>query len=126
LRFPNQLYTLVQPETAFAVFNSNPVDTTVAYGGDSALFGQANDPMVGKRVGGVNVLAASLYSRRKNARRHWSAAIPPALIIISREIRNVLNLDTVPGGFSKKIPAKGMTISSLILRTGRAPVRLDI
>lgn len=39
---------------------SNPVDTTVAYSGNQALVGTANDPMVGKRIGGVNVFGGGL------------------------------------------------------------------
>lgn len=39
---------------------SNPVDPNVAYGGNPELYGQANDPMVGNRVGGVNVFGGGL------------------------------------------------------------------
>jgi uncharacterized protein GlcG (DUF336 family) len=39
---------------------SNPVDTEAAYGGNQALVGSANDPMVGKRIGGVNVFGGGL------------------------------------------------------------------
>jgi uncharacterized protein GlcG (DUF336 family) len=39
---------------------SNPVDPAVAYGGNPADAGTRNDPMVGKRVGGVNVFGGGL------------------------------------------------------------------
>ena len=39
---------------------SNPVDPAVAYGGNPALMGTKNDPMVGDRVGGVNVFGGGL------------------------------------------------------------------
>src|SRR5204863_2445473 len=48
------LYTAVQPGgSLFGLQESNPVNTTVAYGGDPAALGQTNDPMVGGRIGGV-------------------------------------------------------------------------
>ena len=39
---------------------SNPVDTEVAYGGNPALAGTKSDPMVGNRIGGVNVFGGGL------------------------------------------------------------------
>src|SRR4051812_32556869 len=55
------LYSAVQPGgSLFGLQFSNPVDTGVAYGGAAASFGLANDPMVGKRIGGVNVFGGGL------------------------------------------------------------------
>ena len=39
---------------------SNPVDTKAAYGGNPALAGTKSDPMVGNRIGGVNVFGGGL------------------------------------------------------------------
>src|SRR5437879_12153967 len=39
---------------------SNPVDTSVAYAGLAADYGLANDPLVGKQVGGANVFGGGL------------------------------------------------------------------
>lgn len=39
---------------------SNPVNPDVAYGGNPKHYGQANDPMVGERVGGINVFGGGL------------------------------------------------------------------
>ncbi len=39
---------------------SNPVNTQVAYKGDPRAYGQINDPMVGSRIGGVNVFGGGL------------------------------------------------------------------
>ncbi len=39
---------------------SNPVDTAVAYGGNPAAVGTKFDPMVGNRVGGINVFGGGL------------------------------------------------------------------
>src|SRR5688500_3672479 len=47
------LYSAVQPGgTLFGLQESNPVSTGVAYGGNPILYGQPNDPMVGRRIGG--------------------------------------------------------------------------
>jgi len=55
------LYSAVQPGgSLFGLQESNPVDTAVAYGGDPANYGQDKDPMVGKRIGGLNVFAGGL------------------------------------------------------------------
>ncbi|BBA36893.1 uncharacterized protein sS8_4970 [Methylocaldum marinum] len=44
---------------------SNPVNPDVAYGGNPKHYGQANDPMVGKRPGGVNVFGGGLGLYKK-------------------------------------------------------------
>src|SRR5580658_2984891 len=55
------LYSATQPGgTLFGLQESNPVSTKVAYGGDPAQNGQADDPMVGGRIGGVNVFGGGL------------------------------------------------------------------
>ena len=66
------LYTAVQPGgSLFGLQASNPVDTDVAYGGNPANYGQRNDPMVGRRIGGVNVFGGglALYNSDGQARR---------------------------------------------------------
>jgi len=40
--------------------HSNPVYTEVAYQGSSQKYGAHNDPMVGKKIGGVNVFGGGL------------------------------------------------------------------
>jgi hypothetical protein len=62
------LFSSVQPgHSLFGLQESNPVDTAVAYGGNPEDYGKANDPMVGKRIGGVNVFGGgvALYSGGK-------------------------------------------------------------
>jgi uncharacterized protein GlcG (DUF336 family) len=55
------LFTAVQPGgSLYGLQASNPVDTFVGYGGSSANYGQANDPMVGYKIGGVNVFGGGL------------------------------------------------------------------
>src|SRR5206468_5114949 len=51
------LYSAVQPGgSLYGLQHSNPVDTSAAYKGPSASYGTSNDPMVGDKVAGVNVL----------------------------------------------------------------------
>ncbi|HEX3875946.1 MAG TPA: heme-binding protein [Bryobacteraceae bacterium] len=55
------LFTAVQPGgSLFGLQESNPVVTDVAYRGPSSNYGQSNDPMVGSKIGGVNVFGGGL------------------------------------------------------------------
>jgi uncharacterized protein GlcG (DUF336 family) len=55
------LFSAVQPGgSLFGLQHSNPVDTSVAYGGNSANNGLANDFMVNNKIGGVNVFGGGL------------------------------------------------------------------
>ena len=60
------LYSAAQPGgSLYGLQFSNPVDTSVAYAGPSAQYGTASDPMVGRKIGGVNVFGGGfgLYAR---------------------------------------------------------------
>jgi uncharacterized protein GlcG (DUF336 family) len=55
------LFSAVQPGgSLFGLQESNPVDTGVAYRGPSSNYGSRNDPMVGNKIGGVNVFGGGL------------------------------------------------------------------
>src|SRR5947209_3971668 len=55
------LYSAVQPGgSLFGLQESNPVDTSVAYKGPSSQQGTSHDPMVGEKIGGVNVFGGGL------------------------------------------------------------------
>ena len=58
------LYSAVQPfgGSLFGLQHSNPVNAEAAYGtaADTPNYGQPNDTMVGKRIGGVNVFGGGL------------------------------------------------------------------
>ena len=58
------LYSAVQPfgGSLYGLQHSNPVDAPAAYGAaaDTVNYGQPNDVMVGKRIGGVNVFGGGL------------------------------------------------------------------
>src|ERR1700676_3606864 len=62
------LYAAVQPGgSLFGLQASNPVDTETAYRGPAADFGESDDPMVGRRIGGINVFGGglALYNAKK-------------------------------------------------------------
>lgn len=55
------LFTAVQPGgSLYGLQHSNPVDTSTAYSGNSALFGTPVDPMRNRKIGGVNVFGGGL------------------------------------------------------------------
>ena len=55
------LYSAVQPGgSLFGLQASNPVSTEVAYQEPSSDYGTAKDPMVGQKIGGVNVFGGGL------------------------------------------------------------------
>jgi uncharacterized protein GlcG (DUF336 family) len=55
------LYSAVQPGgSLYGLQHSNPVDTDVAYDIPSFHYGTAQDPMVGGKIGGVNVFGGGL------------------------------------------------------------------
>ncbi len=65
------LWAAVQPGgSLYGLQHSNPVNPDVAYQGLSAFYGQPLDPMVGKKIGGVNVFGGglALYALKNNVR----------------------------------------------------------
>lgn len=55
------LFSAVSPGgSLYGLQHSNPVSTALAYANPASNFGKANDPMVGGRIGGVNVFGGGL------------------------------------------------------------------
>ena len=99
------LFTAVQPgQSLFGLQESNPVDTAVAYGGDPKCFGMPNDPMVGGRIGGVNVFGGGLGLYAAGGKLVGGIGLSGdssvADHIIAWKLRKKLGLDHVPGGVS--------------------------
>jgi uncharacterized protein GlcG (DUF336 family) len=99
------LYTVVQPGgSLFGLQESNPVDPAVAYAGDPNTYGSSADPLLGRKVGGVNVFGGGL------ALYNSAGALVGAIGVsgdtscadhaIAWKVRDALNLDRVPGGVS--------------------------
>jgi uncharacterized protein GlcG (DUF336 family) len=97
------LYTATQPGgSLFGLQESNPVSTDVAYSGNPARYGQHNDPMVGERIGGVNVFGGGLALYDVNGRILGGLGVSGDTSCADHNIayrtRNSLELDYVPAG----------------------------
>ena len=103
--FPNglalstaNLYSAVQPGgSLYGLQHSNPVDPEVAYSGNAALFGTAHDPLVGNRVGGVNVFGGGLVLLAKGGIRVGGVGVSGDTSctdhMVAWHLRHNLNLD---------------------------------
>jgi hypothetical protein len=114
------LFTAVQPGgSLYGLQHSNPVDTAAAYGnmpgvgpsgisqasfnpgpGSSLSFGTASDPMVGKRIGGVNVFGGGLALYKGGI---WVGGVGVSGDtsctdhMVAWRVRNALGLDELQG-----------------------------
>ena len=99
------LYYAVQPGgSLFGLQLSNPVDTAAAYDGPSSNFGTANDPLVGNKIGGVNVFGGglALYASGKKIVGGLGLSGDTACAdhFIAWRVRNLLQLDHLAGTFA--------------------------
>jgi uncharacterized protein GlcG (DUF336 family) len=99
------LYSAVQPGgSLFGLQESNPVDVAVAYQGNASNYGRPNDPMVGGKIGGVNVFGGGLALYAVGGRLVGGLGVSGdsscADHNIAWRVRDTLDLDTVPGGVS--------------------------
>ena len=104
---------------------SNPVDTSVAYGGNSGNYGQQNDPMVGGKIGGVNVFGGglALYNSAKVliGAIGVSGDSSCADHNIAWKTRHGLGLDWVPAGVSGNASHPDNIVYDIIPQTGQMP-----
>ena len=99
------LYSAVQPGgSLFGLIESNPVNLPAAYGGDPEFYGQGNDPMVGQRIGGVNVFDGGLALYSADGKVVGGLGVSGDISctdhIIAWRTRDALGLDHVPTGVS--------------------------
>src|SRR5688500_12272435 len=99
------LYSATQPGgSLFGLQHSNPVDTGAAYKGPSENYGKHNDPLVGKKIGGVNVFGGGLPLYNAEGKLVGAIGISGDTSctdhIVAWKLRHALNLDNVPGGVS--------------------------
>jgi uncharacterized protein GlcG (DUF336 family) len=97
------LFAAVQPGgSLYGLQESNPVDPDVAYGGNAQDYGTGSDPMVGKKIGGVNVFGGglALYSQDEALLGGIGVSGDTSCTdhIVAWKLRHALNLDNVPGG----------------------------
>jgi uncharacterized protein GlcG (DUF336 family) len=94
------LYAPVQPGgSLFGLQESNPVDATVAYDGPTGAYGQPSDPLVGKRIGGINVFGGGLTLYRagkKIGALGVSGDTSCTDHVVAWKVRHELGLDGVP------------------------------
>ena len=111
------LFTAVQPGgSLFGLQHSNPIATDAAYKGPARKFGAKNDPMVGRRVGGVNVFGGGLALYSSDGEIVGGIGVSGdsscADHNIAWKLRHELNLDNVPAGIR---PAAGDTSDDNII-----------
>ncbi len=103
------LYAAVQPGgSLYGLQASNPVDALEAYQGRASDFGTQWDPLVGIRIGGVNVFGGGLalyYHGHKVGALGVSGDTSCTDHVVAWKVRNLLGGATVPpfGAFDKMI-----------------------
>jgi uncharacterized protein GlcG (DUF336 family) len=99
------LYSAVQPGgSLFGLQLSNPVNTDVAYAGDPVNYGTASDPMIGGKIGGVNVFGGGLALYNGSGKLVGAVGVSGDTSCADHNIawrtRAALGLDKVPGGIA--------------------------
>jgi uncharacterized protein GlcG (DUF336 family) len=97
------LYAATQPGgSLFGLQESNPVDATIAYDGKIEDFGTIKDPLIGQRIGGVNVFGGGLALYNSSGELVGALGVSGdtscADHIIAWKVRDALGLDFVPAG----------------------------
>lgn len=99
------LFSAVQPGgSLYGLQHSNPINTEVAYQGDSEKIGTAADPLVNHKIGGVNVFGGGLPLYNKTGKLIGAIGVSGdsscADHHIAWKVRHALELDYVPAGVS--------------------------
>jgi uncharacterized protein GlcG (DUF336 family) len=120
------LYTAVQPGgNLFGLQESNPVATDIAYSGSPDRYGMPNDPMVGGRIGGVNVFGGGvpLYnsSREVIGGLGVSGDSSCADHNVAYRTRHTLMLDYVPAGVSGNPSRRDTIVYDITPQPGQMP-----
>lgn len=113
------LWAAVQPGgSLYGLQHSNPVATDVAYQGPSSRYGQPNDPMVGNKIGGVNVFGGGLALYDSTGRLVGAIGVSGDTSCADHNIawraRHGLNLDFVPGGVGDPVRADNINYQGLV------------
>jgi uncharacterized protein GlcG (DUF336 family) len=120
------IYTATQPGgSLFGLQLSNPVDTHVAYGGNPANNGRANDPMIGGRIGGINVFGGGLALYNADGTIVGGLGVSGDSSCADHNIawrtRHTLNLDFVPGGVSGDATRPDNIVYDITPQPGQMP-----
>jgi uncharacterized protein GlcG (DUF336 family) len=120
------LYTAVQPGgSLFGLQESNPVNHDVAYRGNAADFGRSDDPMVGGRIGGVNVFGGGLALYNSDGKLLGGLGVSGDSSCADHNIawrtRDNLHLDNVPAGVSGDSDRKDNIVYDITSQAGQMP-----
>lgn len=121
------LYSAVQSGgSLFGLQFSNPVDPRAAYRGNAKNYGSPKDPMVGRKVGGINVSGGGLGLYDSEGQLVGGLGVSGDTSctdhVVAWKVRDALALDHVPVGISptgddniifdmKVDPATGLAVS---------------
>ncbi|MDY6949766.1 MAG: heme-binding protein [Pseudomonadota bacterium] len=97
------LWEATQPGgSLFGLQESNPVSTAVAYAGPSTAYGTNRDPMLGQKIGGINVFGGGLPLYSKDGVLVGAIGVSGdsscADHNIAWRVRNIVKMDYVPAG----------------------------
>ena len=99
------LFSAVQPGgSLYGLQHSNPVSTEIAYRGNSRDIGTRRDPMMGGKIGGVNVFGGGLALYNSKGKIIGALGVSGdsscADHNIAWKLRHALELDYIPAGVS--------------------------
>ncbi len=120
------LYSAVQPGgSLFGLQLSNPVNTEVAYGGNERNYGRVNDPMVGGKIGGINVFGGGLALYNEHGVIVGGLGVSGDTSCADHNIawrtRSGLGLDHVPAGVSGDAARKDNIVFDITPQGGQMP-----
>jgi uncharacterized protein GlcG (DUF336 family) len=120
------LYTAVQPGgSLYGLQHSNPVDPALAYLGPATDFGTSKDPMVGYRVGGVNVFGGGLALYNSSHVLIGAVGVSGDSSCADHNIawrtRNNLKLDFVPAGVTGVAGQPDNIVFDIASQAGQMP-----
>lgn len=120
------LYTAVQPGGSLAgLQESNPVNVDVAYRGNAGNYGRPNDPMVGGKIGGINIFGGGLALYEESGRLLGGLGVSGdsscADHNIAWRVRHTLDLDSVPGGVSGDAARPDNIVYDITPQAGQMP-----
>lgn len=100
------LFAATQPgQSLYSLTTSAPPNPQAAYAGPPEQFGQPNDPMVGKPIGGVIVFGGGLPLYNAQGKLVGGLGVSGDTScndhIVAWKVRHALNLDAVPAGPAK-------------------------
>ena len=120
------LYTATQPGGSLAgLQHSNPVNVAVAYRGNASNYGRPNDPMVGGKIGGINIFGGGLALYTASERLIGGLGVSGdsscADHNIAWRVRDKLDLDTVPAGVSGDAARPDNIVYDITPQPGQMP-----